>query len=677
MAFQIRLPCYVCNNALVPRAMARLLRDDNNIMISELAMERRDDAGGFPADINAETRICNNCNILILRDIQTLNNDPQCLRLNILRQTSSRTCFVCNGDNNIHRLSSECRVNIFGKKNIYVPIRYVCCTDHLDERGYLFENHLEALRYVNRPYVLKGPELQIFLNALREEINISAQRRFKDDKELSDEEFKAVSPISKEDFNDLYTNYCDRISVQGGSRNVSKKDLLCFLCKMRQGLSDEFLWVLFQYPSRQAASLAVSMVRQSLTMRFTRENIGFEAISRQEYIERHVTDFANHLYNTTPEDSRAIVYNDCTYLDIERSTCFKTLRQSYCTHKKKHLVKPSMLVAPDGYILDIQGPYFSNASNNDASILVSQLNDDLLGMQGWFQPRDIFILDRGYRDAIPRLEEMGIVTKMPPVLSPGQTQFSTEEANEARIVTKTRWIVEARNGHLKNIFKFFGHAISTSHVPNLNDFLLISGAILNKYYGPIQMPNCNVHLASTMLARVEYVNVVQARVEAEALRQRRPRWVSLTAAETPLFPRLDLQYLHSLTFGTYQVKLSPGYIQDSTLRQLRDLAAEDEYERVFEIDRNLNEPGFIRIKATSRFRNATIYYVWIAFNEEYDTNSEEDPILGYYCTCKTGARTLGTCGHVTAIIWFLGFARYEDVKYPSLRTLQTIINART
>jgi len=43
---------------------------------------------------------------------------------------------------------------------------------------------------------------------------------------------------------------------------------------------------------------------------------------------------------------------------------------------------------------------------------------------------------------------------MPPYLELGQHQLNTE-ANKVRLITKTRWIVEARNGHMKSVFKFF------------------------------------------------------------------------------------------------------------------------------------------------------------------------------------------------------------------------------
>jgi len=49
-----------------------------------------------------------------------------------------------------------------------------------------------------------------------------------------------------------------------------------------------------------------------------------------------------------------------------------------------------------------------------------------------------------------------------------------------------------------------------------------------------------------------------------------------------------------------------------------------------EIDLNTAEPGFIRLRVFSRFRNATRYQTWIAFNEENrldDDENDNEPIL--------------------------------------------------
>ena len=69
----------------------------------------------------------------------------------------------------------------------------------------------------------------------------------------------------------------------------------------------------------------------------------------------------------------------------------------------------------------------------------------------------------------------------------GQKQFTDEEANEARLITKTRWIVEARNGHIKSKFKFFRDRVPIQHVASIGDFFRICCAIINAYSPTIEM----------------------------------------------------------------------------------------------------------------------------------------------------------------------------------------------
>lgn len=98
---------------------------------------------------------------------------------------------------------------------------------------------------------------------------------------------------------------------------------------------------------------------------------------------------------------------------------------------------------------------------------------------------DIIIIDRGYRDVIPLLQNLGIETHMSRILEQGETQLSTEDANDTRLIIKTRWLVKARNGHLKSIFKIFKDIIPYHHVMHLHEFHLICDAIINQYKNPI------------------------------------------------------------------------------------------------------------------------------------------------------------------------------------------------
>ena len=254
---------------------------------------------------------------------------------------------------------------------------------------------------------------------------------------------------------------------------------------------------------------------------------------------------------------------------------------------------------------------------------------------------------------------------MPKYLPKSNKQHTAEEANESRLVTKTRWIVEARNGHVKLKFKFFRDTIPMQHVRHIGDFFRIACAIINAYSPPIIMQNANSELAKSMLDLAKTPNVVQAKVEEMGLEKvKRTDWIPMTAeGHLPGFPVLTEDYLRDLTVGVYQLKLAKSYVEDKVRR-------ESEYT----LDVLLDEPGLIRVRIYSRFTNSTKYFLWISYvDSSYDAAGDpdkENPILGWYCKCKTGARTLGCCAHVASVLWYLGFARHQEkIKYPSTQLL--------
>ena len=347
------------------------------------------------------------------------------------------------------------------------------------------------------------------------------------------------------------------------------------------------------------------------------------------------------------------------------------MRQSYSLHKNRHLLKPTLVVAPDGFILTIVDPYFSDARNNDIAILRDQFKNDTGMLVNWFQDGDIVLVDRGYRDVIPFLQRLGINHRMPGLVQHGQRQLPTEEANDSRIVTKNRWIVEARNGHLRSVFKFVAQTINMQHAQKLNSFYRIAGAVLNRYHPVIAMQDADVELAREMIRRSRMPYVVQARVEVDNLIRRNGQWMRLNNQGLVDFPVLDLDYLRNLTVETYQINLSSSYIQDKLIR---------DNDEQFQLDENINEPGFFRVRLYSRFRNATRHQLFIPYvvddgNQNYEENGI-DLIQGYYCTCQSGARTLSTCAHVASVLWYLGYARHQqNIRYPDNSLLNTALDA--
>ena len=126
------------------------------------------------------------------------------------------------------------------------------------------------------------------------------------------------------------------------------------------------------FSSRQAVSLSINLASKSLDENWAVLYTGLnspQVRNREEFVQAHTTDFVNILYNPQPEVRRAILYLDCTYFEIEKNSNFVVQRQSFSCHKHYNLVKACLIVASDGYILDIIGPCFSDARNNDSSIL--------------------------------------------------------------------------------------------------------------------------------------------------------------------------------------------------------------------------------------------------------------------------------------------------------------------
>lgn len=84
-------------------------------------------------------------------------------------------------------------------------------------------------------------------------------------------------------------------------------------------------------------------------------------------------------------------------------------------------------------------------------MLTDEFENDVNMLREWFENDDIIIVERIYCDALPLLENLSIRNKMLPLLVGGQRQFDTEETNDSRLITKTRWIVEGRNGYTKSL----------------------------------------------------------------------------------------------------------------------------------------------------------------------------------------------------------------------------------
>jgi len=296
---------------------------------------------------------------------------------------------------------------------------------------------------------------------------------------------------------------------------------------------------------------------------------------------------------------------------------------------------------PDGYILQIEGLYFADHGNNDATILRSMLRkeDSILSV---VQSGDATILDRGFRDSIPDLEARGILTFMPSFFAktnPDGTkkhQFTTEEANSSRRVTLLRRIVEQVNGRIKNKFHFFEQTIRATHFKKLNEYLRVCVSILNAFSPPL-FTETEFHekVASQVEEHFSDENELMQRVINENWGSKRALWFKVDVDCCLTFPLLSMEELEELMLGTYQLEIGIRY-NDMHLVNTG----------VYEFFYYKDEPTIIRVKLQSRHAKRVKYTVWIEFKESVNC---KEGIVGWYCQCKTGSRTLGSCAHIAAV----------------------------
>ena len=63
-------------------------------------------------------------------------------------------------------------------------------------------------------------------------------------------------------------------------------------------------------------------------------------------------------------------------------------------------------------------------------------------------------------------------------------------------------------------------------------------------------------------------------------------------------------------------------------------------------------PGLIRVRLQSRHVSSKKHLLLIRYSDS--------SVTAWYCRCRTGARVVGVCSHITAVIWFLGYAQRNE-----------------
>lgn len=379
------------------------------------------------------------------------------------------------------------------------------------------------------------------------------------------------------------------------------------------------------------------------------------SIWTRDQLQANTTELSHILY-CDGDTTKVVLVFDGTYIYVENSGNQTFQKKTYTSQKKRNLIKIMMCVTSNGKIVFASGPHA--AVENDAKILTSILDSNHCFIFSQLEPADVCLVDRGFRDCVEFLKSKQLDVRMPEFISKKHKQLTTLQANRSRLVTKCRYVVEARNGHMKCVWRLFKMVWTTKAVPHLMEDFQIGAALLNKFFQNILADkNLSSEVATRMLRALHEPNTIQKIIE-KAEFQRNLKQFQLIG-DPDFFPQMTEDDLFLTALGVYQIAQAKNYVsrhltendgefvcylcpQDICVHHFKSFATDE------------SQLYLLYMQLLSRHVNKLAYRTYLLIDANKTGNKS---IIGYYCGCKNGARTVGSCSHVMSIIWYLGFAR--------------------
>lgn len=376
--------------------------------------------------------------------------------------------------------------------------------------------------------------------------------------------------------------------------------------------------------------------------------------SRDELL-RNTTPFSRKIYEVN--DETVILTLDATYVFTIKSSNYDFQKKSFSLQFGRNLIKFMLCVSTNGLIAAAYGPF--EARKNDATILNEIMNEQ----ESIFQKLhvgDVVVVDRGFRDIIEALKNRGLIVKSPKGTQ--SNKLSRADANESRLATKTRYVVEVRNSYIKNKWKYLSGTKIHQSLLHLKMDFQICAALVNAFCRKIQSDKYDWdHIGDLMLSNVNQPNILSNVVHHV------PNSSFKSVNNLTLFPKFTYRELKEISQGSYQIRQAKSYCQ-SHVRANNNMFIINVCDDVNVCKRYCeqllkgSDPLLLSLDLLSRFQSKKYHkaYVLLDFNEKYT-------VRGYCCSCRHGCRTVGCCSHVMLVIWYTLYIDQNDVKkfFPS------------
>ncbi|CAF1546855.1 unnamed protein product, partial [Didymodactylos carnosus] len=244
--------------------------------------------------------------------------ESPCITLSMNCTISSHTiCYVCRShiDGSSMTIAAEDRDMIFVTKNVMIREGSRCCRKHLEDHR-LMPASINIIKPHKIEIIsLKAGDVQMLINKSQILYNQKKRLDFDDCNAISDDEYYNLTSLNKGQFDSLIKEIA-AFPIRNTAVRSIRTAVVCLLCKLRLGLSNTILALLFESPDKRAVSRAIGTARKAIMKDFVPYHLGISHITRRQIIDNHTTTIARELMGGG-NDTLVLVI-DGTYIYIQK-----------------------------------------------------------------------------------------------------------------------------------------------------------------------------------------------------------------------------------------------------------------------------------------------------------------------------------------------------------------------
>ncbi|CAF5031742.1 unnamed protein product, partial [Rotaria magnacalcarata] len=152
--------------------------------------------------------------------------------------------------------------------------------------------------FLNRGIWIPKDDVEKLIDDFRTALQYAGSLDFDDPGALDNENYKTITGLDRDAFNDLLGQL---ITMRSSRLRSVRVALAVFLAKLRLGLSNRVLACLFRLTSKRSVSRICHQVRVAIMQDFVPYHVGFQHVSRETILTQHQTTVATELVTNGPD----------------------------------------------------------------------------------------------------------------------------------------------------------------------------------------------------------------------------------------------------------------------------------------------------------------------------------------------------------------------------------------